>query len=73
MDSTFLYVACIVLFVLCFFFDKFHFRLLYDRIWDQRNDMYVCMYVCMCASTGSSDKGEHRPYLEAGDKPITKS
>jgi hypothetical protein len=33
----------------------------------------VCVYACMHASTGSSDKGEHWPYLEAGDKPITKS
>ena len=40
-------LCCIVLFCLyvAFFSDKFHVRLLYDRIMDRRND--ICMYVCM--------------------------
>jgi len=45
-----IFVDCIVLsslFCLCvvFFSDKFHVRLLYDRIMDLRN--YICMYVFM--------------------------
>ena len=47
---TFVYLYCIVSFVLfvCYVFsDKFHVRLLYDRICGPTE--YVCMYVlCMC-------------------------
>ena len=40
-------LCCIVLFCLyvVFLSDKFHVRLLYDRIMDRRND--ICMYVCI--------------------------
>jgi len=41
----FVVLYCIVMFCLyvVFFSDKFHVRLLYDRIMDRRND--ICMYV----------------------------
>ena len=51
------FVYCIALcylfslYVVCFFSDKFHVRLLYDRICGRTNwlFMYVCiMYVCVC-------------------------
>ena len=41
--ALFLFVCSVSL------YDKFHVRLLYDRITDLRNDicMYVCIYVCI--------------------------